>query len=85
MDVDASYDLDTTVHNWSDFNRIFYHPRSMNQITTHHMDDTIMPFDAYPVGKQSYKDFERVILAYRRSLIGCRNIIFLSMLGNRDL
>lgn len=62
MDIDASYDLDTTVQNWSDYNRIFYHPRSMNQIVTHHADDSIMPFDAYPVGRQSYKDFEKVLL-----------------------
>lgn len=61
MDIDASYNLDTTVQNWSDYNRIFYHPRSMNQIMTHHAVDSIMPFDAYPVGRQSYKDFEKVL------------------------
>lgn len=32
----------------------------MNQITTHHMDDTINPFDAYTVGRQSFSDYERV-------------------------
>lgn len=60
MEMDAITSLDRSVQTWSDYNRIYYHPRSMNQITTHHMDDTINPFDAYTVGRQSFSDYERV-------------------------
>lgn len=60
MEMDAITSLDQSVQTWSDYNRIYYHPRSMNQVTTHHMDDTINPFDAYTVGRQSFSDYERV-------------------------
>jgi hypothetical protein len=59
MDVDAIDHLDQSVNNWSDYNRIYYHPRSINQVTTHQMDDDINPFDNYTIGRQAYKENEK--------------------------
>ncbi|KAI8880500.1 tubulin nucleotide-binding domain-like protein [Backusella circina FSU 941] len=59
MDVDVINHLDQSVNNWSDYNRIYYHPRSINQITTHQMDDDVSPFDNYTIGRQAYKDNEK--------------------------
>ncbi|KAI9319976.1 tubulin domain-containing protein, partial [Dichotomocladium elegans] len=56
---EAIASLDTSVTTWSDFNRLYYHPRSINQITTHQMNDSIKPYDAYTVGRQSYAEYER--------------------------
>ncbi|KAI9493108.1 tubulin domain-containing protein [Zychaea mexicana] len=63
MDMDPNMEAvaldDKSVKTWSDFNRIYYHPRSMNQVTTHNMDDSINPYNTYSVGRQSYSDYER--------------------------
>ncbi|ORZ01731.1 tubulin domain-domain-containing protein [Syncephalastrum racemosum] len=59
-DPNADHQIDdASIQTWSDYNRIYYHPRSMNTITTHHKEDTIAPFDTYTVGRQSYEDFDR--------------------------
>ncbi|CAO3622466.1 unnamed protein product [Cunninghamella echinulata] len=58
---DASMDLDETVTNWSDFNRVYYHPRSLNTITTHQVDDPLTPFDTYTSGRQAYIDNEKIV------------------------
>ncbi|KAG0194511.1 mtDNA inheritance, partitioning of the mitochondrial organelle [Apophysomyces sp. BC1034] len=58
MDVDAADQLDETVEVWSDFNRIFYHPRSINPINTHPING-IARFDAYPAGCEAFRDNEK--------------------------
>ncbi|OAD75257.1 hypothetical protein PHYBLDRAFT_143515 [Phycomyces blakesleeanus NRRL 1555(-)] len=60
MDVDAVDKLDHTVKVWSDFNRIYYHPRSMNPIVTHQAESTLTPFDSYTAGRKAYTDNEKV-------------------------
>ncbi|KAI8647274.1 tubulin domain-containing protein [Parasitella parasitica] len=55
----AIHQLDQTVNNWSDYNRIYYHPRTINPIVTHQMDNDITPFDNFTIGKQSYQDNEK--------------------------
>ncbi|KAI7862279.1 tubulin domain-containing protein [Spinellus fusiger] len=59
VDVKAIEQLDTTVKNWSDFNGIYYHPRSMNPIVTHQSESTLTPFDTYNGGRQAYIDNEK--------------------------
>ncbi|ORE07433.1 hypothetical protein BCV72DRAFT_249441 [Rhizopus microsporus var. microsporus] len=59
MDLDAIEQLESTVYNWSDFNRIYYHPRSMNAISTHQADDVVNPFDNYTIGKDAYVENEK--------------------------
>jgi hypothetical protein len=59
MSLDVIQHLDESVNNWSDFNRIYYHPRSINPIVTHQMDNDITPFDNYTIGRQAYEDNEK--------------------------
>ncbi|OAC99483.1 hypothetical protein MUCCIDRAFT_122290, partial [Mucor lusitanicus CBS 277.49] len=60
VNMDAAIQqLDQTVNNWSDYNRIYYHPRSVNPIVTHQMDNDITPFDNYTIGRQAYQDNEK--------------------------
>ncbi|KAI9261367.1 tubulin domain-containing protein [Helicostylum pulchrum] len=59
VNLDIVQQLDSSVNNWSDYNRIYYHPRSVNPITTHQMDNEITPFDNYTIGRQSYNENEK--------------------------
>ncbi|KAI8094975.1 tubulin domain-containing protein [Gilbertella persicaria] len=61
MDQAVLDDLDLVVHNWSDYNRIYYHPRSVNPIVTHQMDNDITPFDNYTIGRQAYVENEKEV------------------------
>ncbi|KAI8331202.1 tubulin domain-containing protein [Chlamydoabsidia padenii] len=58
MDMVTHLD-DQTVTTWSDFNRVYYHPRATNPITTHQADDPLSPFDTYTAGRQAYADNEK--------------------------
>ncbi|KAI8085008.1 tubulin domain-containing protein [Halteromyces radiatus] len=57
--TDAVPQLDQTVTTWSDFNRVYYHPRALNSIATHQADDPLSPFDTYTIGRQAYADNEK--------------------------
>ncbi|CAG8526737.1 2623_t:CDS:10 [Dentiscutata erythropus] len=57
MEIDSTeriFDLDETVKMWSDFNRIYYHPKSINTISNYQFDDELMPFDVFSYGKNAY-------------------------------
>ncbi|RUS22359.1 hypothetical protein BC937DRAFT_89557 [Endogone sp. FLAS-F59071] len=51
--------LDEQVHQWSDYNRIFYHPHSINQLTQYQLDNEFKPFDVYSFGRDAYVDMEK--------------------------
>jgi hypothetical protein len=55
------FKLDETVQYWSDFNRMYYHPKSINTITQYQLEDEIMPFDIFSYGKNAFFTHERVI------------------------
>ncbi|KAI8356758.1 tubulin domain-containing protein [Choanephora cucurbitarum] len=59
MDPDVLDQLNDSVNNWSDYNRIYYHPRSINPIVTHQMDNEITPFDNFTIGRQAYVENEK--------------------------
>jgi hypothetical protein len=59
ISLDVLQSLDSTVNNWSDYNRIYYHPKSINPIVTHQMDNEITPFDNYTIGRQAYQENEK--------------------------
>ncbi|KAI7903450.1 tubulin domain-containing protein [Cokeromyces recurvatus] len=67
MDLDVVDQLDVSVHNWSDYNRIYYHPRSINSIVTHQMNNDLTPFDKYMIGKQSYQDNEKEVESFEEN------------------
>lgn len=59
MNDSVVHELDQSVNNWSDYNRIYYHPRTINPIMTHQVDDAVTPFDNYVIGRQAYRENEK--------------------------
>jgi len=49
------------VQYWSDFNRVYYHPKSINAITQYQFEDDYMPFDTFSYGKNAFLEHQRVI------------------------
>lgn len=50
-DVDIKY--------WSDFNRVFYHPRSAVQLNEYELNSQIMPFENWTVGEDLFRDLDK--------------------------
>ncbi|RUS28702.1 hypothetical protein BC938DRAFT_481551 [Jimgerdemannia flammicorona] len=61
---EPNYHLDEQVHLWSDYNRIFYHPRSFNQLTQYQLDNDFKPFDVFSYGRDAYDDAEKELETY---------------------
>ncbi|KAI8978022.1 tubulin domain-containing protein [Pilobolus umbonatus] len=59
MDDQIIEQLDKTINNWADYNKVYYHPRSINEISTHEMGNPITPFDNYTIGHKAYEENER--------------------------
>lgn len=53
-----SYDLDDTVQYWSDFNSVFYHPRSLHQVPQ--SEDGASELVSYDAGCESFSVFQKV-------------------------
>lgn len=47
------------VRYWSDFNRVYYHPRSSVQINEYELNSGIQPFEGYALGQELYRDMNR--------------------------
>ncbi|KAI8071537.1 tubulin domain-containing protein [Gongronella butleri] len=61
---DASEQLDQTVSSWADFNRVYYHPRSMTTVASHTVDNPLTPFDTIAIGRKAYKDLDKDLDIY---------------------
>ena len=48
-----------TVRYWSDFNRVFYHPRSIVQINDYELGSTLMPFEKWESGEELFASMDR--------------------------
>lgn len=48
-----------TVRYWSDFNRVFYHPRSIVQINDYELGSTLMPFEKWESGEDLFVSMDR--------------------------
>ena len=48
-----------TVRYWSDFNRVFYHPRSIVQINDYELGSTLLPFEKWESGEELYLTLDR--------------------------
>lgn len=44
---------------WSDFNRVYFHPRSSVQIPEYQLDDKLAPFERYEFGKEVFQQHHR--------------------------
>ncbi|KAI9808226.1 MAG: hypothetical protein M1825_004683 [Sarcosagium campestre] len=48
-----------TVRFWSDFNRVFYHPKSIVQINEYELNSSLMPFEKWDVGEELFQNLDR--------------------------
>ena len=44
------------VRYWSDFNRVYYHPRSSVQINEYELNSGVQPFEGYALGQELFKE-----------------------------
>lgn len=47
-----------TVRYWSDFNRVFYHPRSIVQINDYELNSSLMPFEKWENGEELFMSMD---------------------------
>ncbi|KAF3929534.1 hypothetical protein ABW19_dt0204320 [Dactylella cylindrospora] len=50
---------DETVRYWSDFNRLFYHPRSSIQFNEYEHANPLTPFDSFELGAQLFEQSDK--------------------------
>ncbi|KAI9665267.1 MAG: mtDNA inheritance, partitioning of the mitochondrial organelle [Trizodia sp. TS-e1964] len=44
---------------WSDFNRVYYHPRSCVQLSEYELGSSLMPFETWIAGEELYAELDR--------------------------
>ncbi|GAP93243.2 putative misato segment ii myosin-like domain-containing protein [Rosellinia necatrix] len=49
----------STVRYWSDFNRVFYHPRSIIQLNDFELHSTLMPFERWDMGDELFNGLDK--------------------------
>ncbi|KAI1432055.1 tubulin domain-containing protein [Xylaria sp. CBS 124048] len=49
----------STVRYWSDFNRVFYHPRSIIQLNEYELNSTLMPFEKWHMGEELFANLDK--------------------------
>jgi hypothetical protein len=48
-----------SVRYWSDFNRVFYHPRSIVQLNEYELGSSLMPFEKWSVGEDLFGSLDK--------------------------
>lgn len=48
-----------TVRFWSDYNRVFYNPRSVVQMNDYELNSRIMPFEDWNLGEDLFSDLDK--------------------------
>ncbi|TIA44226.1 tubulin nucleotide-binding domain-like protein [Aureobasidium pullulans] len=48
-----------TVRYWSDFNRVFYHPKSIVQLHEYELNSALMPFEKWATGEDLFDSLDR--------------------------
>lgn len=48
-----------TVRYWSDFNRVFYHPRSIIQLQEYELNSALMPFEKWNTGEELFDSLDK--------------------------
>ncbi|KAI5863183.1 tubulin domain-containing protein [Durotheca rogersii] len=49
----------STVRYWSDFNRVFFHPRSVVQLSEYELNSAIMPFEKWNMGEELFASLDK--------------------------
>jgi hypothetical protein len=47
------------VRYWSDFNRVFYHPRSIVQLSEYELNSQLMPFESWSAGEDLFQSLDK--------------------------
>jgi protein misato len=47
------------VRYWSDFSRVFYHPKSLNQLYDYELNSSMRPFEDWHLGQELFKSLDR--------------------------
>jgi len=48
-----------TVRYWSDYNRVYYHPRSIVQLQEYELSSTLMPFERWATGDELFSGLDK--------------------------
>lgn len=48
-----------SVRYWSDYNRVFYHPKSIVQLNEYELNSQTMPFEDWNVGEELFNDLDK--------------------------
>ena len=48
-----------SVRYWSDFNRVFFHPRSIVQLNEYELSSTLMPFENWSTGEELFNSLDK--------------------------
>ncbi|KAF1844121.1 tubulin nucleotide-binding domain-like protein [Cucurbitaria berberidis CBS 394.84] len=58
----------STVRYWSDYSRVYYHPKSIVQLSEFEVNDQLMPFENWEVGMELFEKLEREVDLVDRDL-----------------
>lgn len=50
---------ETDVRYWSDFNRVYFHPRSIVQLNEYELNSQLMPFEKWSSGEELFENLDR--------------------------
>jgi hypothetical protein len=48
-----------SVRYWSDFNRVYFHPKSIVQLNEYELSSTLMPFESWNVGDELFNSLDK--------------------------
>lgn len=48
-----------SVRYWSDFNRVYFHPKSIVQLNEYELGSTLMPFEKWDVGEELFNTLDK--------------------------
>lgn len=49
----------SSVRYWSDFNRVFFHPKSIIQLNEYELNSTVMPFEKWHMGEELFGSLDK--------------------------
>lgn len=49
----------SSVRYWSDFNRVFFHPKSIIQLNEYELNSTVMPFEKWHMGEELFSSLDK--------------------------
>ncbi|KAI0857992.1 tubulin domain-containing protein [Xylaria cubensis] len=49
----------SSVRYWSDFNRVFYHPKSIIQLNEYELNSSLMPFEKWHMGEELFANLDK--------------------------